>query len=121
MKVKSISAGALSAAAIGILTATAVPALGHGPGVDESGASTTLACPMAGDGLGSNDGDDGPMGRDAMGSMMGMMGSHASGSTMGTMGPDEVNEALRPVDGDGAADPVDHQAHHPAAIREPTE
>ena len=82
---KLIGTVALGAAAIGMLTTTAVPALGHGPGADEPGANATTACPVAGEG---------------MGSMMGMPG---------------------PDDEDGAADPVDHRAHHPAEIPEPTE
>ena len=82
----------IGAAAVGILTATAVPALGHEPRFGEPDKSPS----------------------------MGMMGADSMGSMDSMMGPDEVNGTPGPVDEDGAADPVDHQAHHPAAIPEPT-
>jgi hypothetical protein len=111
---KSTSAVAIGAAAIGILAASAVPALAHGRGPGESDVS--LACPMAGEGMGAM---MRMMGPDAMGSMM---GPDAMGSMMGSMmGPDALEAASGPVDEDTSGDSADHAAHHPAATPEPTE
>jgi hypothetical protein len=178
---KLAGAVAIGAAAIGILTATAAPALGHGP----RAVSPTAACPVADEGLGSMMGmmgsrpsvgmtgldamggmmdprSMGPMGSmmdpesmhsmmghgapggmmdprsmGSMGSMMGMMGPGSMHSMMGSMGsmmgpgsmhsmmgsmsPDALDGASGPDGEDKAVDPVDHAAHHPAAIPEPTE